>query len=1006
MKLDKQEILDRTDGGLEIFARLIPDLKIPVRRGHVFFSVLREEKSPSATLFRSSKSGWWLYKDFGDSKIAMNAIDLLMEVHKVDFTAALKLASDVANLMPSDFVKNPIPPEIVLMPDQDKSSELLVDYTSNFHTWAKSLGVPSDFLGSYGVGTFKVKGKPFTCYVFRNAQDKAINWKWMAYKPDGHRDKEIKPKSLIGKNPGEVYRLCLFGEHKLNGNESKTVCLVESEKSAVLAAWVYPSFIWLATAGLNGGQQADYTRLKLNDGRPVLVFCDADPARKIPKAYNILKAINANVHLVDLMPERTDKSDIADYISEGLRPEIIEPKSVWTTDENGGTVWQNPVPKWAMPEEVVEEPKPEKKEKAPFFLTVIDEEEDDETDWGAYYREERENQIKALIPKAAYKEKGNDPLKDALEFNLFECGGSTWAIQSKAVGQKVNYWKTHMANFTIRVLFHMEGKSRNSRLIAISNCYGKARCLETDTSNLASKGKFKEFTEGLGNYLFYGGEPELMNLKSKILLQEMECSIVEILGQHPDGFFGFSNGIYINGQWMPVDEKGIVSLKEKAFYIPSGNSNYASNSGMFTGEKKVKHNPTDVKFEEWAALHHQVFGDPGAVGMLFGIGCLFSDIVFQHFNFFPLLFLYGEGGSGKGELIRSIQYLFGTPQDPLHLSGNANTDKAKIREMAQYKNLVICLEEYRNGNENTVNMLKGLWDRFGYKRARMDGGFGTESVPINSGAMITGNDYPIDDPLLQRLVVLELNKNARTQEMVDAFYRLKAYQEAGITSITLQILDQRKMVAEKFRDTYMVSLGAIRTLMGETSITDRMASNMAVIETMFQILNPVFKFPFNLEGLREFMVGAMKRQNSKRDSGSETQKFWDVVLSMANRGDIKEGREVKFDGDKVQIRFTELHAQYLIGHRTMYGTVGLSKTTLLDKLKLSDAFLKVKDTVRFEESRTSALEFSLKKLGIDLAPAFDHQRKHNGGMPAAEPQPAPTASEPISPNVSDDDLPF
>lgn len=1052
MKLNKQEILDRTDGGLEIFKRLIPDLKLPLKRGQHFHSVFREEKTPSANLFKNRDTGWYMYKDLGDSSRAMNAIDFLMAVHNVDFLNALQMAADLANLLPADYVREPLPPEVVLMPDQHKSADMATSWDSTFHKWAGSLGIAMEHLMNYGVGTITFKRDHFTCFIFQNYQGYAINWKWLAYKEDGHRDKEVRPKSLVGKNPGEVYRLCLFGEHLLKGNEKKPVCLVESEKSAVLAAWFYPDFVWLATAGLNGASPEDFTRLGLADQRPVLVFCDADPVRKIPKAFQILSDLKANVKLIDLYPERIDKSDIADYLSEGLLPDL--------------TSFPDELPVWARPAEPEPEPEPDKEpstenevkerikrltklrgdyafesekyigitekidalrakiKKANSFLKmavkvngedVETHPEREESEWARFHREEQENKIKSLIPPDAYEEEDNDPLEDAIHYNWFQYAGCFWAIQSKPTPKGMVYWKIQMTNFTMRILFHMEGKNRTSRLIEFRNCYGQSRTIETDTANLVSKAKFKEVTEALGNYLFFAGDMELMNLKSKLFKTETPCSMVEILGQHPEGFFSFSNGIYMDGQWLPVDEKGIIILEKSAFYIPSGNRNYASNSEMYTGEKKVKHIATDVTFKDWAARHHVVFGEPGMVGMLFGISCLFSDIVFQNFNFFPLLFLYGEGGSGKGELIRSIQHLFGTPQDPLHLSGKANTDKARIRELAQYRNLVMCLEEYRNGNDDLVNMLKQVWDRFGYKRARMDRGVGNESVPINSGAMVTGNDYPMDDALLQRLVVLELNKNVRTQEMSDAFYELKQYQEAGITSITLQLLDHRKLIEEKFRETYMASLKDIRATMVNSKITDRMAGNMAVIDSMYVILSSVLEFPFTLEKLRNFMAAAMLRQNSKRDSGSETQKFWDVILSMATRGEILENREIKFDGDKVYVRFTELHYQYMLGHRQMYGTPGLNKQSLLDKLKISEAYEAPKDSVRFEgDVRTSAQVFFLSKIGVDLVGAFEYKRKQaqaklqelvDAEKAKDDAAKAPTPL-PLDQAIPEDDLPF
>lgn len=1058
MKLDKQEILDRTDGGLEIFARLIPDLKLPVKRGQHFFSVFREEKTPSANLFKNRKTGWWMYKDLGDSTKAMNAIDLLMAIHKVDFLEALKMAADLASLMPADYVKRPLLPEVVVVPKPYLVKKIRENTSSNFHIWAlRDLAIPSDHMLQYGVGTWVLEKQAYTAWIFQNSEGEAINIKWMVYKDDGHRDKLYHPKSFTQKekpndqNPEylEVYRLCLFGEHLLKGNETKPVALVESEKSAVLAAWFYPEFVWLATAGLNGASADDFKRLGLDDGRLVRVFCDADPVRKLPKAYQILSELKANVKLNDLYPERVDKSDIADYLSEGLRPDLSN-----LPDE---------LPTWARPAEQDPEPLPEKEpgtvnevkdrikkltrlrddyefnseeytgiqnqinelrakiKKATGSKVVVklngeevEQEPQEESAWARYYREEQEEKIRNLIPPDAFDEEGNDPLDDAIQYHWFQYAGCCWAIQSKPTKEGMVYWKIQMTNFTMRILFHMEGKNRTSRLIEFRNCYGQTRTIETDTANLVSKAKFKEVTEALGNYLFFAGDPELMNLKSKLFKNETPCSMVEILGQHPEGFFSFSNGIYLDGQWLPVDEKGIIILEKSAFYIPSGNRNYASNSEMYTGEKKVKHIPTNVTFKDWAARHHVVFGDPGMVGMLFGISCLFSDIVFSNFNFFPLLFLYGEGGSGKGELIRSIQHLFGTPQDPLHLSGKANTDKARIRELAQYRNLVMCLEEYRNGNDDLVNMLKQVWDRFGYKRARMDRGVGNESVPINSGAMVTGNDYPMDDALLQRLVVLELNKNVRTQEMADAFYELKQYQEAGITSITLQLLDHRKLVEEKFRETYMASLKEIRTVMATSKITDRMAGNMAVIESMYVILSEVLEFPFSLEKLREFMATAMKKQNSKRDSGSETQKFWDVILSMATRGEILENREIKFDGDKVYVRFTELHYQYMLGHRQMYGQPGLNKQSLLDKLKISDAYEAPKDSVRFGEDRTSAQVFHLSKIGVDLVGAFEYKRKQaqaklqelvdaERAKDDAAKTPGPL---PLTQPIPEDDLPF
>lgn len=65
---------------------------------------------------------------------------------------------------------------------------------------------------------------------------------------------------------------CLFGEHLLKRYPDKLVCLVESEKTAIICSGVAPSCIWLATGGK--GQLND--RVEILDGRKILAIPDVD----------------------------------------------------------------------------------------------------------------------------------------------------------------------------------------------------------------------------------------------------------------------------------------------------------------------------------------------------------------------------------------------------------------------------------------------------------------------------------------------------------------------------------------------------------------------------------------------------------------------------------------------------------------------------------------------------------------------------------------------------------
>lgn len=982
MALTKQQILDSTHGGLDILVRLIPDLPNPPDKKKLFRSVFREESTPSANIYRG-KNGVWYYKDFGDNETALNAIDFVAKLKNIPFKEALKYCADVHNIDVPTFERPEPVPDVVIYPKEDECKAVLENQTSAFHKYCTSkLNIAPEHLVKWNVGselvkflnaetnTWEFEKEIRTSFVFQNKQGLFLNRKRMLYGENGKRVRDFYPKSLTSKIKGEVFSFCPFGEHLFDEHPDKPVVLVESEKSAVIASYFYPGFRWLATRGQSSASSQELENLDLNSGIPVLVLADADKERKVPISFLRLVALNANVHLIDLMPEREDKSDIADFIAEGLRPEIIVPKTKSSINKDTGEVTYTPsYPDWNVV----------KKESGQFNsgfgslggyidgykVTVYkknqsEKEEDDDDD---------DDPIN-FIPIEAFAEEGNDPKKDYEEYGFYQYKNQYWKFTGWASRKGPS--SEAFTNFTLRVLFHIESGRTSRRLVELVNVKGIRKILDAETKQLTSLGTFKEFVESAGNFIFMGTAADHQRIKQKLYADEVPCIQVDVLGQHGDGFFSFSNGIYHNSSWLPVDDRGIISLNDKAYYIPCGNKTYNNNPSLFSNEKKVVHNPRPITFEEWATLHKKVFGNASMPAILFGVACLFSDIVFAKYNFFPLLFLYGEGGSGKGELIRSVQYLFGKPQDPLHLSSDANTDKAKIRELAQFRNLVICLEEYRNGNDKTINMLKGLWDRFGYKRSVMDSSYRTETVPISSGVMVTGNDYPTDDPLLQRLIVLELNKNQRSNEQVDAFYRLKEYQETGITSITLQLLNERQRVEEQFRDQYQLSLKELRELFktNEVNVTDRMVGNVAVMDAMYSTLAAVIPFPFVRDDFRGYMVESMKSQAAKRDTGSEIQRFWDCLAYSANKREVVLGTHYWISGNRLCIQFGSLHAQYLITHKQMYSQAGLAKQTLLDKIKGSEAYVEYKDSMRLGTVRSSAHVFNTEKLSGEVIVAL------------------------------------
>ena len=171
--------------------------------------------------------------------------------------------------------------------------------------------------------------------------------KVMAYGADCHRDKGHKPVTITwllkhsGKLPDRhTSAYCLFGEHLLAtdpapaGQEQPTICVVESEKTAVIMSELYPQALWLASGGM--GLLSVRKLSVLADAsaseprRRVVLFPDTDPDGKayaewceVAAQANAAPAFSAGegqVLVTDLLErcasanQKALKIDIADYV--------------------------------------------------------------------------------------------------------------------------------------------------------------------------------------------------------------------------------------------------------------------------------------------------------------------------------------------------------------------------------------------------------------------------------------------------------------------------------------------------------------------------------------------------------------------------------------------------------------------------------------------------------------------------------------------------------------------
>lgn len=140
-------------------------------------------------------------------------------------------------------------------------------------------------------------------------------------KKNGHRVKEGGTKinwvHTIMKFSDYHLKQCLFGEHLLFLYSMMPVGVVESEKTALIAAHYMPDFVWVATGGKNGCFNQN-TMQVLKD-REVLLVPDLQATAQWEEKAHLLKGICKSVKVCQILEkaatpkQREEGLDLADF---------------------------------------------------------------------------------------------------------------------------------------------------------------------------------------------------------------------------------------------------------------------------------------------------------------------------------------------------------------------------------------------------------------------------------------------------------------------------------------------------------------------------------------------------------------------------------------------------------------------------------------------------------------------------------------------------------------------
>ena len=177
-----------------------------------------------------------------------------------------------------------------------------------------------ELAGKYNVGTAKVRRG--SCVFWQvDSQGRVCQGKVMLYdSATGKRSHEVHPTwaHTLMKIDKERVGQCFFGEHLLAEPPDLPVGIVESEKSAIIASFYLPGYVWLACGGKDG--MFGKAELDIFKDRKVVLFPDLGMLENWEGKAERLRRHGIDTHVFTYLEEQASQSekeeglDIADYL--------------------------------------------------------------------------------------------------------------------------------------------------------------------------------------------------------------------------------------------------------------------------------------------------------------------------------------------------------------------------------------------------------------------------------------------------------------------------------------------------------------------------------------------------------------------------------------------------------------------------------------------------------------------------------------------------------------------
>ncbi len=201
-------------------------------------------------------------------------------------------------------------------------------------------------------------------------------------------------------------------------------------------------------------------------------------------------------------------------------------------------------------------------------------------------------------------------------YNFFQRGKHYYSLSKD--GQEVDW-----TNFVIKPLYLIENGDKPSRIFRMENESGESVTVEIRQADVTSLMAFRERIEGKGNFRFRAKAEQYEDFKAYMYDRTEAAVRVTQMGWNVMGkerFYAFANGVVNRGEWMPVDNYGIVRLDTRNVFIPALSKMYSDNRSAFVNERRFVHAPVmEVRRSRYFDYILRLYGENGIVALSYYI---------------------------------------------------------------------------------------------------------------------------------------------------------------------------------------------------------------------------------------------------------------------------------------------------------------------------------------------------------------------------------------------------